>query len=292
MNHLETYAMAKAANVESTRELLRFATQGRPKLINYVSTLSVFGDLPGGECRVVTEDTPIDLERHPASHGYAASKWVSEQMFMTAAQHGIACNIFRLGLVWADSQHGRYDELQREHRLIKSCLLAGQGIEGYGYGMAPIPVDYVARAIVTLARQSPQGGGMYHLASCDQRADGLFEQCNQIAGVCLDLLPQYEWVGAIKRLHNAGAALPVVPLIEFAFPMTRAAFDEYHRNAEVSTTRIDCSKTLRALEQAGVVIPRWNLDLLKKCIVNIIYGDPELQRQLAAQPQTIRRKYG
>src|SRR5262249_49884611 len=154
-------------------------------------------------------------------------KWVSEKMFMTAAERGIACNIFRLGLVWADAQHGRYDDLQREYRLLKSCLLSGLGIEEYGYGMAPMPVDHVARAIVALARQSPEGGGIYHLASSDQKAGGLFEQCNEIAGVALDLLPQYEWIGAVKRLHEAGVPLPVVPLIEFAFPMTEAAFDEY-----------------------------------------------------------------
>jgi myxalamid-type nonribosomal peptide synthetase MxaA len=291
MNHLETYAMAKAANVEATRDLLKFATQGRPKLINYISTLSVFGEAPGGVARLVTEDTPVDRERHPTSHGYAASKWVSEKMLITAAERGIACNIFRLGLVWADAQHGRYDELQREYRLIKSCLSAGVGIEDYGYGMAPLPVDYVARAILALARQSPRGGGIYHLASCEQPAGGLFERCNELAEVSLDLLPQYEWIGAIKRLHDAGVPLPVVPLIEFAFPMTEAAFDEYCREADSPGTRFDCSRTLRALEQAGMAAPRWSVDLLEKCVVGMISRDAELQRLLETQSRTARRKY-
>jgi len=291
MNHLETYAMAKAANVEATRDLLKFATQGRPKLINYISTLSVFGEAPGGVARLVTEDTPVDRERHLTSHGYAASKWVSEKMLITAAERGIACNIFRLGLVWADAQHGRYDELQREYRLIKSCLSAGVGIEDYGYGMAPLPVDYVARAILALARQSPRGGGIYHLASCEQPAGGLFERCNELAEVSLDLLPQYEWIGAIKRLHDAGVPLPVVPLIEFAFPMTEAAFDEYCREADSPGTRFDCSRTLRALEQAGMAAPRWSVDLLEKCVVGMISRDAELQRLLETQSRTARRKY-
>jgi thioester reductase-like protein len=292
MNHLETYAMAKPANVESTRDLLKFATQGRAKLINYISTLGVFGETPCGRSRVVTEDSSIDREQHPTSHGYAASKWVSEKMFLAAGERGIACNIFRLGLVWADAQQGRYDELQREYRLLKSCLLSGVGIDNYGYGMAPMPVDYVARAIAALARQSPQGGGIYHLASSGQKADGVFEQCNEIAGISLDLLPHYEWIGAIKRLHEAGSSLPVVPLVEFAFPMTEAAFKEYYRKIESPSTRFDCTRTQRSLERAGLMSPRWSIDLLKKCLVSMISRDSELQRSAERDSRMRRRKYG
>lgn len=41
MNHLETYAMAKAANVDSVNELLILATRHKPKGINYISTLGI-----------------------------------------------------------------------------------------------------------------------------------------------------------------------------------------------------------------------------------------------------------
>ncbi len=113
MNHLETYAMAKPANVQAARELLRLATEHKPKVINYLSTLGVFGPSAAGEIRVVNETSSICDEKHLSSRGYVASKWVGEQIFMSAAERGIPCNIFRLGLVWADSRRGRYDELQR-----------------------------------------------------------------------------------------------------------------------------------------------------------------------------------
>src|SRR5262249_1059531 len=145
MNHLETYAMAKRTNVEGSRELLKLATQARPKTVNYISTLGVFSS-GTDEDRVVSEATPIDRERHRTAGGYVGSKWVGEKIFMTAAARGIPCNIFRLGLVWADTEQGRYDELQRGYRIFKSCLLSGCGIENYRYEMAPTPVDYVARA--------------------------------------------------------------------------------------------------------------------------------------------------
>jgi myxalamid-type nonribosomal peptide synthetase MxaA len=292
MNHLETYAMAKPANVEATADLLHFATHGRSKQINYISTLGVFGEAPAGKTRVVSEESSIDLEQHPTSQGYAASKWVSEKMFMTAGERGIACNIFRLGLVWADSQHGRYDESQREYRLLKSCLLSGIGINNYSFEMAPLPVDYVARAIVALARQSPHGGRIYHLASAHQRTAGVFEQCNDIPGISVELMSHYEWVGGMKRLHSVGNSLPVVPLIEFAFPMTEAAFNDWQRRIESPATLIDCSQTQRCLERAGVVAPRWSVDLVRKCVASMLSRDLEVRRWAERRPRSASRRYG
>ena len=131
MNHLETYAMAKAANVDSSRELLKLATRTRPKLLNYISTLGVFGATPTQAARVVDERTPIEHETYCHSQGYLASKWVAEKIFMSALARGIPCNIFRLGLVWADAQLGRFDELQSVYRVLKTCLLSGYGIENF-----------------------------------------------------------------------------------------------------------------------------------------------------------------
>lgn len=64
--------------------------------------------------------------------GYVASKWVAEKMYMLANERGIPCNIFRVGLVWADSERGRYDELQRGYRILKS---SGYGIENFRFEM-------------------------------------------------------------------------------------------------------------------------------------------------------------
>ena len=111
------------------------------------------------ELFIDTEHSSIDGERHRASQGYVASKWVSEKIFMHAAERGIACNIFRLGLIWADTALGRYDELQREHRLLQSCLASGYGIQDFRYETPPTAVDYAARAIVALAMQNPHGRG-------------------------------------------------------------------------------------------------------------------------------------
>jgi amino acid adenylation domain-containing protein/thioester reductase-like protein len=269
MNHLETYAATKAANVESSKALVQLATEHRPKLINFISTLDVFSAETGGSERRVSEHTSIDNEKHRSSQGYLASKWVSEKIFMLASSRGIPNNIFRLGLIWADTQSGRYDELQREHRILKTCLLSGYGIQDYHYEVPPTPVDYAARAIVSLANEHPQGNGVFHISSPDQMREGVFERCNAIAGTSLELLPLYHWTREIERLYRQGRALPIVPLIEQAFGLEEAAF--YAREAlESRKPRFDCTRTDVALESAGITAPVLNDELLKTCVENLM----------------------
>jgi len=276
MNHLETYSMAKAANVDAIGELLQLATHTKPKLTNYISTLSVFSEFTTGTERAVDEATSIDEERHRSSHGYAASKWVGEKVFRMACERGIPCNVFRLGLIWADAREGRYDELQSGYRLLKSCLLAGLGIRDYRYDFPPTPVDYTARAVVFLSSQYSQGGGIFHITAGSAAVERVFERCNEILGAPLELVPFHDWVQQIKRLHREGRTLPIVPVIEYAFSMDEAAFVERQRRTRASVPRCDCTQTQRELQQAGIVVPGAVDDLLRVCLQGLVSHDPQL----------------
>jgi myxalamid-type nonribosomal peptide synthetase MxaA len=293
MNHLETYEMAKAANVVAARDLLRLATQSRPKVINYVSTLGVFNRSAVEPRRCIDELTPIEHEQHSTASGYIASKWVAEKIFMTADARGIPCNIFRLGLIWADSQQGRYDELQRDYRIIKSCLLSGYGIENYRCVMPPTPVDYATRAMVFLAERHRQGRGRFHISSSREFRDGLFERCNDLLGTGLQLQSFYRWIGEMKHLHRHGLSLPVVPLIEFAFSMDETSFRERQSKASAAAIHLDCSRTNAELEQAGIVAPALDDRLLRLCVESMLARDPDLQKlankvQSAVHPTMVR----
>jgi myxalamid-type nonribosomal peptide synthetase MxaA len=279
MNHLETYAMAKAANVDAARELLQLATDHTPKLINYISTLGVFSAATTGLPRVVEERSSIDDEKHWHASGYVASKWVGEKLFMLAGERGIPCNIFRLGLVWADAQQGRYDELQRGYRILKSCLLSGCGIRNHRFEMPPTPVDYAARAVVALARKHADGKGVFHISSAAQMSGGMFDRCNEFLESPLRLLPLYDWVCEMRRLHEAGRSLPVVPLIEFAFSMDERTFYENERRMRAREVRFDCSRTLRELDVMGLRPPALDDDLLRLCVRSLVERDEELAQQ-------------
>jgi amino acid adenylation domain-containing protein/thioester reductase-like protein len=288
MNHLETYTMAKPANVHSAAELLKLATHGNRKVINYVSTISVFSSDGTNEPRVVTESTSIDREQHRASHGYAASKWVAEKIFMIASERGIPCNIFRLGLVWADTKKGRYDDLQREYRILKSCLLLGYGIKNYRYPMAPTPVDYVARAVVSLANRHPDGRGIFHISSSRQGLDGVFECCNEIPGTRLQLKAVPDWIAALKRLHHSGVTLPAMPLIESAFTIDETESAGSHVNIGLSHSNIDCSKTYCELERDGIFAPEFNDHLVRLCVEDMLIRDEDLRESIGADRKPIK----
>jgi thioester reductase-like protein len=188
-------------------------------------------------------------------------------MVQIGAGRGIPCNIFRLGLVWADTQQGRYDKLQRDYRLLKSCLLSGCGIENYRYDLPPTPVDYVARAIVFLANRHPNDQGIFHISATHQMAGGLFEHCNEILGPSLELLSLEEWIHEIKRIDKQGRTLPIVPLLEFY---------EQQWGLGAVRTRFECARTQAVLEQGGIVAPALNDDLLRVCLNDMISRDAQL----------------
>jgi myxalamid-type nonribosomal peptide synthetase MxaA len=277
MNHLETYRMANAANVGGVVTLLRFATEARLKSVHYISTLGVFNPATTSGPRVIDELTPIESERHRHSEGYTASKWVGEKLVMMAAERSIPCNIFRLGLVWGDTRLGRHDERQRDYLLFKSCLMSGCAIENYQFLMAPTPVDYVARSIVHLAEGHPSGQGIFHISASRQPSAGLFERCNQIAGLSLELMPAHRWVQRVRKLHERGRSLPVVPLVQSAFSMDEAVFDEHWERAGYSRIQFECSRTHRELETAGIGVPELDDELLKMYIRCMHSRDKELR---------------
>jgi amino acid adenylation domain-containing protein/FkbH-like protein/thioester reductase-like protein len=298
MNHLETYAMAKPANVEASRQLLRLATTARPKVINYISTLGIFDSAADEGARIVHEDSRIEQEKHSHSQGYAASKWVAEKIFITASERGIPCNIFRLGLVWADTEKGRFDELQSVDRVLKSCLMSGYGIEGYRYPMPPTPVDYVARSIVFLASRHSDGRGIFHISSSEQALEDVFRECGEMVGLPLDLLPYYDWICEIKRLHLDGRSLPAIPIVEFAFSMDEAEFHRHERSVRsAANISFDCTRSHLELESGGIVAPSLNRELLKVTLedmcsrgadvrqllswrkMNVPYADPTTENQ-------------
>jgi len=131
---------------------------------------------------------------------------------------------------------------------------------------------------VHLAGQRHKGRGIFHISSPSQKIDGMFEFCNERLNTSLQLLPLYDWICRIRDLHRAGQSLPIVPLIEFAFSMTRHDFDEHHRSVRtVANLHVDCERTNRELEAAGLQPPQLDEGLLRTCLEGMVTHDGELQ---------------
>jgi thioester reductase-like protein len=242
-----------------------------------VSSLAVFAGGGVLEGRVVNEVTQIDQERHPQSGGYEASKWVAEKLFLLASERGIACNIFRLGLIGPDTKFGRYDERQREYRILKSWFLSGYGVQDYRYEMPLTPVDYAARAVTHLASKHANGKGIFHICALPTAIGDLFTVCNEVGGLSLVQRPYFDWIREIKRLHAEGRSLPAVPLVQFAFQMDERSFREHHDRRERSRPIYECQRTQHELELANIPTPTFDDAALKKLIDRMFASDPELK---------------
>lgn len=283
MNHLETYAAAKIANVQGLEELLRLTTLGSQKVLQHVSTLSVFSPIGGDPHRVVNEISPIDDEKHRVSQGYLASKWVGEKLVMTAAERGIPCNIFRLGLIWADGAMGRYDELQHVYRIIQSSLITGFGIRRFEWDFVPTPVDLTARAVVRLGTRHRTGGRIFHIESAGEMLSNVFERCNEVADTGLELLSFFDWIAEIKRLRDRGRLLSALPVVDFAFSMTEQELTDRQASAEARSVRRDCARTHRELDDVGVPMQVDNNALLRRCVEDMCFRDAEVREAIQAR---------
>ena len=274
MNILSTYELAKPVNVDPIRELLRFASRSRRKLINHVSTVGVFSRAIKDPMRVISEETTIENERYVKSRGYVASRWVAEKLLLNARERGMPSNIFRVGLIWADSKQGRYDQNLFGYAILKSCLLSGYGITNYSYAMPPTPIDYVARSIAWLGTH--RENGVFHISSSRQNLDNVFERSARILGRRLECSSYYQWIGRIKQLHEAGRSMPMVPLVQFAFSLDEDRFDEYQRSfLSAVNCQFDLTRTHRELERAGVIAPIVDERMLRLCIQSMLARDTD-----------------
>ncbi|WP_439896702.1 thioester reductase domain-containing protein [Burkholderia ubonensis] len=289
MNHLESFEMARAANVDGVVELLRIATQGRPKTFNYVSTLAVFSMRERTGTHVFAESAPIDAERHPSDQGYTTSKWVGEQLTHLAAARGVPCNVFRLGLVTGDVQHGHYDEQQAYYRLLKSCVLMGAAFDDFRYDLVITPVDYVARALAHLGAQHPRGGGVFHLSTMQVTPmRTVFEMMNAHLPTPMRMLTHRAWIDELRVRYRRGDVQSIVPVVQWMMNMSDAELVKLAREREETTFIYDCTATHRELAEAGIIVPVFDDALLQRYLRGMFDDDADL-RALAALPDDDER---
>ncbi|MFD6391753.1 amino acid adenylation domain-containing protein [Nocardia sp. NPDC060259] len=162
VNHLESYATLRAANIAGTVDILRLAVATRVKTLHYVSTVSAA--VATGHTGVVAEDTAITVDQVPRN-GYLATKWVAEQLVVAAAERGLPVAVHRPGLVAGAIGSGAISTDDAFWTLIRSAAHLGVAPDIENADVTLAPVDYVARALVALATHRQPGGEIYHLVN-------------------------------------------------------------------------------------------------------------------------------
>lgn len=251
-----SYQTLKSVNVQGTEEIIRFALQGHPKSLHYVSSLGVL-DLPAPPNPVTffEQDAPHRLDE--LRYGYTQSKAVAELKVREAGDRGGAVTIYRPGLVNACSETGACTTQDMGARLIKSWIDLGM-IPDLESRLLLTPVDYLSKAIVFLSQTPDAEGQTFHLVSAESMTIQGLGRLVQGCGYQLEEVPYWQWRSQLKRYsgaHSDRSSSLLLPLLSDSdeqlpiWPPENVSFDA--RNAVVR------------LERAGVTCPRIDLDYVQ-----------------------------
>jgi amino acid adenylation domain-containing protein/thioester reductase-like protein len=162
VHFLHDYSRHRGANVRGTARLLQFAAEGRPKVVHYLSSLSIFSDQSSIQPRGLLSENHVPGEGNLPLRGYDQSKWVAEELVRRARSKGLVGIIYRLGDVMPHSVLGVPNQRSASHLLLQACVLLGI------YPVTEVlfdytPVDTVTKVILAEIERPQLRGGTFHL---------------------------------------------------------------------------------------------------------------------------------
>lgn len=215
MNFNTNYEDHRIANVDSTKEFIKFAFTGVQKYIFQTSSLSVFLFPPevkdGQSTRRMCYESECFEDPCTVEGGYGQSKWASEKIVMEAIDHLPGGAIFRPARVSGCTTTGAGPK----NDLFASILI---GMKKFGYfpdmdfPFDLTPVDFCAKAMVEIAvkicNETNGHSNVYHLFN--QKTIPFHDIFN---GMDLAPLPLKEWRHKLKFAGEEYKEL--VPLTPF-----------------------------------------------------------------------------
>lgn len=263
VNHLKPYAALRAANVDGTRHALRFAFTARTKRFHFASTLGVTGsaDILLG-IHHIPED--YDIEQSVSildiENGYTKSKWVAERVVQQAADLGLPVTIHRTGFLTGSTQTGAVKLSDLMSRLVVGCIQLGC----YPYlprkYWCPIPVDFVAQAMATVAVRELRGPFQWVVDRDKEPSHlDLFRMINDL-GFPVRAVDPAVWFEALATCKTDNALYPVTPfLLEKVHEGRNTILEVHYRSAT-------CGNQLarQALAGSDIAFPAIDAALMRR----------------------------
>lgn len=204
VNHLDSYARLRPANVSGTTEVLRLATTARLKPVHHVSTTGLlYGN--GENPQVLEEERRVPAE-DVLSNGYVASKWVAEELVHAAAERGVPAAIYRPGRVSGHTVTGACGTEDAFWNVARAMITLGAA-PGTPITADLVPVDHVAGAIVHLSALPETIGRTFHLTSPQPVGVDTVVRQLRAFGYELESVPAAEWAGRLSEGADRAAEL-------------------------------------------------------------------------------------
>ena len=248
VNMNDPYQLARIPNVQGTVETLRFATSGPVKSVHHVSTMAVFiSSRSCGLPRVSDESEPA-LE-YSGTFGYAASKYVAEQLVRQASARGLPAAIYRPPFLPGDSATGRVSIGEPLSTLLKVCVQLHAAPQTLP--LVPVcAVDHAARAIAALAPDAPRVGRPQAFNLHDPQPLALNEAVYALRrfGHEINPLPLAEWLSLLAENRRTQPARSLYAMFEMLPYLVQATPE--HRLPDLAPARITTQ-----LAAKGITLP-------------------------------------
>jgi fatty acid CoA ligase FadD9 len=266
VNHVLPYAQLFGPNVVGTAEVIRLALTGRTKPVSFVSTLGVAdqrdpdGNDERSDIRVVS---PARCLTADYANGYVSSKWAAEVLLRQAhEQFALPVRVFRCGMILAHRRYtGQLNVGDVFTRLLLTLIESGIAPKSF-YRLDRdgrrrrahydgLPVDYVAKALVTLGARARSGYQTYHVSNPHDDGVGLDQFVDWLvaAGYPIARLDDYgEW---FTRMATALRALPEDRRQHTLAPVVAA----YRRPSSAAAGLRLCTSVFEAASRAVSITP-------------------------------------
>ncbi|WP_368082717.1 amino acid adenylation domain-containing protein [Klebsiella michiganensis] len=254
INFLLSYSSVKQSNVQGTLNILAFCGCGGRKTLHYLSTIAVFSPRYP-ESPIVEHCVP----GHPEalSIGYTQSKWVAERYVIQAREQGLDANVFRIGRIGGDSRSGACQSDDFLWRQIKSFIQMGLAPDPSSLSTDLLPVDFVAEAIVALARSEATRQENFHIFHPQStRFDPVYRAIRSL-GYPLETTSDGEWLQQLELCVTQGREVALGPVIHLFKENLLDTGDNAYGNPE----------TTKRIAQLGLRFPELSEETFKRMIV-------------------------
>jgi thioester reductase-like protein len=242
VDYLLAYDALRPANVEGTRELLKFAGASRRKQFHFVSSTTIFG-FTGKRNLLEADSNP---EMAGLDFGYAQTKWVSEQLVHRALEQGIDARIYRPAFLTASTAgfgHSTDIVVRLLSFMIKYGISPNEDIQ-----LSFMPVDIAARniAAVMTSVSEPQDRVLHLTVDEYYNMVDLTTQISKDYGFMFRYVSMAEFSREMKRLCTA--ADPIFPLVDFVARSHSKVVVMEHKRYRNTAFRL-------ALDHSGAGVP-------------------------------------
>jgi nonribosomal peptide synthetase MxcG len=259
---MREYGSLRAANTDSTRQLLRMAS-AHSIPVHLVSTLSV------APPRSQSPEVPETFFPPHAGlvSGYQQSKWASEHLLEQAAERGLPVTLHRLGRVMGAPETGQVNRRDFLWSVLASGIPAGIVPDLFDAEVWT-PADYVARGVVRLSLAAAPGAVFNHAPVAPVRLADVYDWVQEY-GYAVKQIPLTQWRRELPRSADVAAT-------------TGAFFDSLtdgeDAEPELALGRVRADNVLRGLEGTCVTCPQADRALmfryLDHCVKNGILPPP------------------